>query len=109
MLKRKNFRLLYHNTLSSQGFDKGTQYRSAIFTWNELHTKLAKASMAAFNASLREMSFPRHITTEVMENMTWWYAEPEHQQYVAKPGNRQYCSAEPTGVFHYFIFHHKLP
>lgn len=26
------------------------------------------------------------------------YAETYHQQYLAKPGNRQYCSAEPTGV-----------
>ena len=28
----------------------------------------------------------------------FYYAEDSHQQYLAKPGNRQYCSAQPTGV-----------
>merc|ERR1712232_1182509 len=28
----------------------------------------------------------------------WYYAEAYHQQYLAKPGSRPYCSAQPQGV-----------
>ena len=28
----------------------------------------------------------------------WYFAEPYHQQYLAKPGSRPYCSAQPQGV-----------
>ena len=28
----------------------------------------------------------------------WYFAEPYHQQYLAKPGARPYCSAQPQGV-----------
>ena len=43
----------------------------------------------------------RPITTEITKgdrsHPKIWLAETSHQQYLAKPGNRQYCSAEPTG------------
>ena len=29
---------------------------------------------------------------------TFFYAEQYHQQYLASPGSRQYCSASPTRV-----------
>ena len=29
---------------------------------------------------------------------TYFYAENYHQQYLASPGSRQYCSASPTKV-----------
>jgi len=28
----------------------------------------------------------------------FYFAEDYHQQYLAKPGSRKYCSAQPTGV-----------
>jgi hypothetical protein len=38
------------------------------------------------------------ITTEIKAGETFFHAEESHQQYLAKPGNRQYCSAQPTEV-----------
>ena len=44
---------------------------------------------------------PSKITTEIRgpgENCVYYFAEDYHQQYLAKPGARPYCSAQPTGV-----------
>ena len=41
------------------------------------------------------------ITTEINgpgDNCAYYFAEDYHQQYLAKPGARPYCSAQPTGV-----------
>mgnify|MGYP003349433333 CR=1 FL=1 len=38
------------------------------------------------------------ITTEVASGKPFFYAEAYHQQYLAKPGSRPYCSARPSGV-----------
>mmetsp|Transcript_64944 Transcript_64944/g.130601 ORF Transcript_64944/g.130601 Transcript_64944/m.130601 type:complete len:105 (+) Transcript_64944:2-316(+) len=47
----------------------------------------------------------RTITTEVASATDfeeygglWFYGEKYHQQYLAKPGSRPYCSAQPQGV-----------
>ena len=38
------------------------------------------------------------ITTEIKENVVFYYAEEYHQQYLARPGSRPYCSAMPTNI-----------
>jgi peptide-methionine (S)-S-oxide reductase len=38
------------------------------------------------------------ITTEIVADAPFYYAEAKHQQYLARPGSRPYCSARPTGV-----------
>jgi len=38
------------------------------------------------------------ITTEIRVGCPFYYADLHHQQYLAKPRSRQYCSAEPTGL-----------
>ena len=38
------------------------------------------------------------ITTEIIPAPEFYYAEDYHQQYLAKPGARPYCSAQPTGI-----------
>ena len=38
------------------------------------------------------------ITTEIGSGRVFHSAEPYHQQYLAKPGSRPYCSAQPTGI-----------
>jgi peptide-methionine (S)-S-oxide reductase len=78
-----------------QGNDTGSQYRSAIYTTTEQQMALALASRDAYQATLNDAGFGP-ITTEIRADQTFYFAEPYHQQYLAKPGSRPYCSAMPT-------------
>ncbi len=80
-----------------QGNDHGSQYRSAIYTTNRKQTELALSSKEAYQEVLKKNGFGL-ITTEIKSNQTFYYAENYHQQYLAKPGSRPYCSAMPTQV-----------
>ena len=81
-----------------QGNDRGTQYRSVIYTMKHDHMRLAEASKAAYEKALAPTG-RGSITTELKcPAPCFHFAEESHQQYLAKPGNRQYCSAQPTGV-----------
>ena len=80
-----------------QGNDRGSQYRSVIYTHSEELDGLAKASKNSYQALLSEKGFPA-ITTEIKLDQVFYAAESEHQQYLAKPGSRPYCSAQPTKI-----------
>ena len=80
-----------------QGNDRGSQYRSAIYTTTERQHALALASKAAYGSKLTRDGFAA-ITTEIKADQTFYPAEAYHQQYLAKPASRPYCSAMPTGV-----------
>jgi len=80
-----------------QGNDRGSQYRSAIFTTTAQQLELAQASKEAYQQVLSERGLG-HITTDIRPDQTYYPAETYHQQYLAKPGSRPYCSAMPTGV-----------
>lgn len=80
-----------------QGNDRGSQYRSAIFTTTAQQLELAEASKEAYQMALSERGLGR-ITTDIRPDQTYYPAETYHQQYLAKPGSRPYCSAMPTGV-----------
>ena len=89
-----------------QGNDRGTQYRSGFYYFNDEQEKLIKASKEAYEKRLVEATGKeRQITTEIAAAADydkygglWYFAEPYHQQYLAKPGARPYCSAQPQGV-----------
>ena len=79
-----------------QGNDIGTQYRSAIFTYNDSQLAAARLSLSAYQDELSAAGFAA-ITTEVQPLDTFYYAEDYHQQYLAKnPGG--YCGIGGTGV-----------
>ncbi|MEA5410719.1 peptide-methionine (S)-S-oxide reductase MsrA [Synechococcus sp. BA-120 BA3] len=80
-----------------QGNDRGSQYRSAIYVDDPELLALAEASRAAYQAAL-DAAGRGTITTEIATGQRFHVAEPYHQQYLAKPGSRPYCSAQPTGV-----------
>ncbi|WP_320667549.1 peptide-methionine (S)-S-oxide reductase MsrA [Prochlorococcus sp. MIT 1307] len=80
-----------------QGNDSGTQYRSAIYISNPDHKRLIDSSLKTYQKNLNSRGFGT-ITTEVKSNQKFFYAEDYHQQYLAKPGSRPYCSAMPTNV-----------
>ncbi|WP_115121716.1 peptide-methionine (S)-S-oxide reductase MsrA [Synechococcus sp. UW105] len=80
-----------------QGNDRGSQYRSAIYTTTERQQQLALASQAAYQKGLSDRGLGA-ITTEIKADQPFFAAESYHQQYLAKPGSRPYCSAMPSGV-----------
>lgn len=79
-----------------QGNDRGTQYRSAIYTANPEHLQLATASKEVFQKQLSQKGFGT-ITTEIAEAGEFYYAEGYHQQYLAKNPDG-YCGIGGTGV-----------
>ncbi len=79
-----------------QGNDIGSQYRSAIYTSSPEQMTAALASRDAFQERLAAAGYGR-ITTEIAELGAWYYAEPYHQQYLAKIPNG-YCGIGGTGV-----------
>jgi len=79
-----------------QGNDVGSQYRSAIYTCNDVQTTVARHSMLGYQAELTNAGYGE-ITTEILPLNTFYYAEDYHQQYLAKnPGG--YCGLDGTGV-----------
>jgi peptide-methionine (S)-S-oxide reductase len=79
-----------------QGNDMGTQYRSAIYTFDDEQRDAAQASRVRFQTELRKAGLGE-ITTEVAPAGPFYYAEPYHQQYLAKHPNG-YCGLGGTGV-----------
>lgn len=79
-----------------QGNDRGTQYRSGIYTYTDAQAKVAEASKADFAPRLSEAGYGM-ITTEILPAPTFYFAEDYHQQYLSKnPGG--YCGIGGTGV-----------
>ena len=79
-----------------QGNDVGTQYRSGIYTYGEAQKRAAEASREAYQPALAQAGLGS-ITTEIRDAPEFFYAEPYHQQYLAKnPGG--YCGLGGTGV-----------
>jgi peptide-methionine (S)-S-oxide reductase len=79
-----------------QGNDVGTQYRSLILWNDEAQRAAAEESRAAYQEMLTTAGLGE-ITTEIVQAGPFYYAEPYHQQYLAKnPGG--YCGLGGTGV-----------
>jgi peptide-methionine (S)-S-oxide reductase len=79
-----------------QGGDVGTQYRSAIYYFDEQQRAAAEASRAAYQHELSDAGYGP-ITTEITAASTFYFAEDYHQQYLAKNPNG-YCGHGGTGV-----------
>lgn len=79
-----------------QGNDIGTTYRSAIYTTSDLQTAEAESSRDAYEKALQSAG-RGGITTEIAPAGEFYFAEAEHQQYLAKNPNG-YCGLKGTGV-----------
>lgn len=79
-----------------QGNDRGTQYRSGIYTLDDQQKKIAEASREAYQRALVEAGYEA-ITTEILTATAFYYAEDYHQQYLAKNPDG-YCGLGGTGV-----------
>ena len=79
-----------------QGNDTGTQYRSAIFAHGGAQLAAALASRDAYQPELTRAGFGA-ITTEIREAPEFFFAEDDHQQYLAKNPQGYDCHTA-TGV-----------
>jgi peptide-methionine (S)-S-oxide reductase len=79
-----------------QGPDVGTQYRSAIYAFDDAQAEAARASRDVYQRRLAERGLGQ-ITTEIAPAPSFYYAEDYHQQYLAKNPDG-YCGLGGTGV-----------
>jgi peptide-methionine (S)-S-oxide reductase len=79
-----------------QGNDVGTQYRSGIYVTSAAQRAAALASREAYQKALSHAGLGE-ITTEIRDAPPFYYAEPYHQQYLAK-NPAGYCGLGGTGV-----------
>lgn len=75
--------------INRQGWDVGTQYRSAIFYFNDEQKRIAEESKAAFDA--KEI-FDTPAVTKIVPATTFYKAEEYHQDYYEKNTGRS-CHA----------------
>lgn len=79
-----------------QGGDLGTQYRSALYVYDEEQKAIAEQSKAEYQALLSQQE-KAQITTEILPAGPYYFAETYHQQYLAK-NPQGYCGLGGTGV-----------
>lgn len=79
-----------------QGGDVGTQYRSGIYYLNEEQKDSSLKTRKSYQEELNKNGFGS-ITTEIIEAANFYYAEHNHQQYLAKNPDG-YCGVDGTGI-----------
>ena len=78
-------------TPDRQGNDRGTSYRSAIYTTSAAQKAVAEDTIADVDAS---GLWPGKVVTKVEAAGDFWEAEPEHQDYLQR---------YPTGYTCHFV------
>jgi peptide-methionine (S)-S-oxide reductase len=79
-----------------QGGDIGTQYRSGIYPSNQAQEIAAQEAMLLYQEVL-SLAGHGQITTEIVPDIIFYYAETYHQQYLAKNIDG-YCGIGGLGV-----------
>ena len=93
--------LFWENHQSTQGMrqgaDQGTQYRSALYCTSAQQLSEAKASAVHYQQALVDGGSDDTITTEIDLAAPFYYAEADHQQYLAK-NPQGYCGIGGSGI-----------
>lgn len=79
-----------------QGNDQGTQYRSGIYYFTDQQKKIAQSVADEYQEKLSANGL-NAMTTEILQQGPFYYAEDYHQQYLAKNPNG-YCGLGGTGI-----------
>lgn len=66
-----------------QGYDEGTQYRSAVFYYTD-----EQKSAAQLSVQQEQKKHARQIVTEILPATTFYRAEEYHQKYLMKRGQK---------------------
>ncbi|MEO5971505.1 MAG: peptide-methionine (S)-S-oxide reductase MsrA [Bdellovibrionia bacterium] len=78
------FKMHDPTTMNQQGNDRGTQYRSIIFTHSEKQRKIAEEIKAKIEKS---GAWKKPLVTEIIKAKSFYPAELHHQKYLIKnPG-----------------------
>lgn len=77
-------------TLNRQGNDSGTQYRSGIYTSDDVQKQTADNMIRQMG---QDKLFSNPIVTEVVPLANYWAAEAYHQDYFENNPNQGYCVA----------------
>lgn len=75
-------------TRDRQGNDRGSSYRSGIYTTSATQREAALETIADVEAS---GLWPGKVVTEVKAAGPFWQAEPEHQDYLEREPNGYTC------------------
>jgi peptide-methionine (S)-S-oxide reductase len=75
-------------TLNQQGYDHGTQYRSAIFYHSAEQKQLAEEVIKDFTA---KKVYANPIVTKLEPFAKFYIAEEYHQNYFERNPDKQYC------------------
>ncbi len=98
---RQLLRLFWEQHDPAQGMrqknDVGTQYRSMIFTCDDQQQRLASHSLQNYQRAMAAAGDPRTITTGIVPAPPFYFAETEHQQYLASHPHG-YCNLGGTGI-----------
>jgi peptide-methionine (S)-S-oxide reductase len=73
--------------LNRQGPDTGTQYRSAIFYFDDEQKRLAESYIAELT---KTKTFPKPIVTQLVALNAFYKAEDYHQNYLVRHPNEPY-------------------
>lgn len=73
-------------TLNRQGADRGTQYRSVIYYYDDVQKAAAEASIKAHQSHFKDP-----IVTELSAAPTFYPAESYHQNYFNQNPSQGYC------------------
>jgi peptide-methionine (S)-S-oxide reductase len=79
-----------------QGNDRGTQYRSGVYTASDAQREAAERTKQAYQERLTKAGYGP-VTTEIVPAGPFYMAEDYHQQYLHK-NPRGYCGVGGTGV-----------
>ena len=91
-------------TLNRQGYDVGTQYRSAIFYHSKNQKEVAEKFIKALtNAKV----FDKKIVTQIVPFKEFYKAESYHQNYYNNNKNQGYCRAVINPKLEKFIKKYK--
>merc|ERR1712151_759653 len=85
--------------VNRQGNDRGTQYRTCIFYFNDEQKQEAEHTRDAFQKKLTEHGFGQ-IATQILpaSEHEYYFAEDYHQQYLSK-NPAGYCGLKGTGCY----------
>lgn len=92
-LTQQFFQIHDPTQMDGQGPDRGSQYLSIIFYYNEMQKTWATQLLKEIEQSLK-----KSVSTQILPVTVFWPAEEYHQDYYDKRGEAPYCHRPPSSA-----------